>query len=282
MCNDQDKRLLATKAIDFLSNHPAVAPDITGNSICDGLSFYLAPCCKRGKSESCKDSITLYEDDPSANRFKDRFEEEYKDDPDEEFKQIYVTYEELYGEPWVFDHVEYWYDLVFYVFCGNPYSKREHYDHKKWERYGFTHGGANTFEDMIIKCADDVKTHLGDFSMYDDTLSSKAEIVCELTEKFMTSVETDDNRYRRCIFNEDYIYANNGMYNLRWLKWFITTDYAKDTWGVDFINTGNEFVMKMDKLMPEKIKKLVELYESEEKQKEAEKAKQKRKENTED
>ena len=164
MNTDQNKRIESIKALEFLRAHPALNADVFGDSLFDGAWFHMEKCCKRGKSEYCKNAgITIYRHTKGWEKYKDQFEKEYKNDLDtpKNLQSIDISYEKFYGEPWIFDHVEYWYETTFFVFMGNPYGNiKKQFDYTKWDRYAGPRGNANTFEDMLIDCAEKVKKAL--------------------------------------------------------------------------------------------------------------------------
>lgn len=223
---DKILQLKARDALNFIRNHPAFAYN-SGDSLGSGLWFMMAPCCKRGHSEQCRDfGVTIYQDNPRWNEFQDLLDKELWDTTD--FKSIDVPYERMYGEPWEYDHMEYWYELTFFIFDGNPYNFDEQYDISKWGRYSGTEGGANSFEEMIIKVADDVKEIFGDFN--DQSFYTPAEKEYQEKNESWSSSPCEDPKLRQIIFNDQYVHVYEGLRNLRWLEWFITTDYAKKNW----------------------------------------------------
>ena len=259
---DQDKRIEAINALDFLRNHPAISPEVLGDSHFDGMWFYMAKCCKRGKSDACKRGVSIYRGEKGWRKFEDRFEEEYKDDTDtlKGLQSIDVSYEEKYGEPWVFDHVEYWYETTFFVFDGNPYyDLKYHMDYKNWNRYAGPQGGANTYEDMLISCARKVKKELGNFSLYKDftTDEEKANHKKHSGFNFKKIKSGKHKGFSRMLRNSDYVHVDNGLINLRWLKWFIETDYCKKNWDYS-IKELEQKVKKLDRI-PEKRAELLGL-----------------------
>jgi hypothetical protein len=104
----------------------------------------MALCCKHGTSKYAgTEGIEVYKSDPNWKKYKEYF----KDDNDE----ACVPYEVIHGEPWKADHMEYWYEICFMIFEGNPYDRDDLYKFEKWGRYSGPEGGANSFEEMLIK-----------------------------------------------------------------------------------------------------------------------------------
>jgi len=260
---EHDKNYKAYSSLMFLREHPSISPDITGDSLADGVWFMMAPCCKNGRSESGKDYISINKGDPGWEKYKDKFDEEYKDCPDEEFQSVDVPYEEVYGEPWAYDHMEYWYEITFFVFDGNPYESdiMEQYNPKNYMRYGGPHGGALSFEDMAIKVADEVKEIYGDWNSYPD-FYKQTELKCQDVEDYgmfeaQNGLEVNIRKWKS---NDNYVDVNQGLINLRWLKWFIETDYAKKEWAEERL-VWKKLVKKIDELEPQKRKDLLKKYE---------------------
>jgi len=261
---EQAKRIKAIKALDFLRCHPAFSTDVFGDSLFDGAWFMMTECCKRGRTDySGKHGVTIYRGDKGWRKYEDRFEEEHKDDKDtpKNLQNIDISYEEWYGEPWKFDHVEYWYETTFFIFEGNPYGAiMEHSDYHKWGRYAGPQGGANTFEDMVINCAKKVKRAFGDFDDFKDF---------RLPEEIANHKEQDSFNFRdiksgkskgffRMIKNKDSLDVYNGLVNVRWLKWFMTTDYCKKHWDYN-MKDFEKTVKKLDKV-PKKRQEILDRY----------------------
>ena len=270
--SNKDIGLKAVEALEKLREHPAIAPEVLGDSLFDGMWFHMSKCCKNGQAEypGNQDKV-VHKGEKGWEKWKDLFEEEYKDDPMAEFQCVSVPYEEYYGEPWVFDHVEYWYEIVFFVFTGNPYDVKENYDYKNWGRYGGPEGGANSFDEMLIQCWEDVKKVFGDYKWEDfDTpeeianhedhhafllnglFGMPAEAEAEAEELPVGSVPL--------IRDEEYLDVTNAMYNLRWLDWFRKTDYCKKNWCGDSVEEFEKACSKLKECEPEKRKSILKKY----------------------
>jgi len=172
----EQKKLKAVEAIDFLYNHPAINPGLMGSNIADGVTFDLNPVCKYGYLKSANSGFSVYANDEFAPRFNDELQKKWDElgitsDFEKQFTCVNIDYERIFGEPWKFDHVEYLYELSFYVFVGNSKNNHECYDPKKWECYNLDVNVDNillTFEDMVIDMAERVKESAGDFNAWND------------------------------------------------------------------------------------------------------------------
>jgi hypothetical protein len=233
MKTTQRKRIRASKCLDFLHDHP-ISPDIISSSgLPDCLYISLQPCCKNGYSSSAKHGISIYRDDPLAEKFKAEFDKEYEGEKQNDFDSIDIPYKDKFGEPWRFDHVEYWYEISFKVFEGNVKSKTDYFDFKKWANYGGLESGAYSFEDAIIEGTKWVKKTFGNFG-YNSFLTPE-EIENHKHHNMFNSKKCEDREgFYEMIDNDKYIDVHNGHKNLRWLKWFMTTDYAKEHWSCEF------------------------------------------------
>jgi hypothetical protein len=234
---DLKQRLDAHNALYFLREHPAFAFE-NGDSLCSGLYFSMSPCCKHGYLEDArKHGVTVYQGDKHFNEFSDllvqQYTEEELNDPSEHLS-VEVPYERMFGEPWVYDHMEYWYEITFFVFEGNPYCLENNWDIKKWGRYGGPSGSANTFEEMLIKAAKDVKEVFGDFNTCDH-FHTPSEKRNQSTEEFCFWLPVENEPHMREMkSNEKFVDVYNSLINLRWVEWFMTTDYAKENWKESF------------------------------------------------
>jgi len=267
MNKDQEKRIKAVNALQFLQSHPAFSTEVTGNTLFDGAWMHMAKCCKRGICESAKNMLTVYRGDKNWKNVKykfDKLEKKYaKDNEDlpKEFHSVYVKYSELYNEPWKFDHVEYWYETTFFIYEGNPYDRKQCSDYKKWDSFSGPEGGANTFEDMIIEQAKKVKKIYGNFDREKD-FRLDAEIKNNKDNEMFNTWDKDcDTRTSRLCLdrNPEYLDVTIGMINLRWWQWFVETDYCKENLG-DSIETINKRIKLLDDKMPAKRKALLEKY----------------------
>jgi hypothetical protein len=246
-----ETQIKATEALNFLRDHPALNND-GGDSLFNGAWFHMALCCKHGTSKYAgTDGIEVYKSDPNWKKYKEYF----KDDDDE----ACVPYEVIHGEPWKAHHMEYWYEICFMIFEGNPYDRDDTYKFEKWGRYGGPEGGANSFEEMLIKAATEVKEAFGDFNSYDSFLTKAVtnnhKNVIPMTHEPLK----DKPEYGLCVFNKDYVDIGQGLINLRWLKWFIATDYAKKNWEHS-ITKWQTYIDKIEKLESTERKQILEKF----------------------
>ena len=202
--------------------------------------------------------MSVYRGDEGWQNVKFRFDRDFKDDTEtpKELQSVLATYKEVYQEPWEFDHVEYWYETTFFVFDGNPYSDKESMEYQHWDRYSGTRdGGCLTFEDMMIKVARKVKRHFGSYDKERDFLTDAEKKNHKEQSMFLK------NQKGRSIFkrNPEYLRVNNAIINLRWLEWFMTTDYCQKHYDWKMKEFA-KLVKQLDTRMPKSRRKLVEKY----------------------
>ena len=280
--SDQQKRVKAINALNFLRQHPALNHEVFGDSMFDGQWFHMAKCCKRGLSDNSRRMMTIYRDDKKtldAIRLRDieiwekiqkRFNRDNGNSEDKRLQYVYATYQEIYGEPWAFDHVEYWYETTFFVYEGNPYDERECMDQKYWARYAGPEGGANTFEDALIGQAAKVKRIYGAFDKDRDFLTKAEKNNHKQQQMFLGDPFLKEKRKEitkdglipfRIEHNPEYLDVTSGMINLRWLAWFVETDYCKKNWDYH-MKDFKKRLKDLDCKMPKARKILVEKYSS--------------------
>ena len=235
------------EARDFLSNHPGVCYD--GWFEKTNMIWWLTDKCKNGhykdyyqKPENVE--VRLYKDDKDFEKFWEKYKDE-DDDIDEEFISIYVPYNEIYGYSWKYDHTEYVADYSFY-----KYNKDEQYikylktsrevDDKTAEKtasymntcWNAFQGGyvyASSFEELIIKLAEDVRERFGDFCC-EDLLTTEEKQNHE-DQWLMKFKDLDDGSgCSEMITNDKYIRLEQKDYNLRWWEWFVKTEYCRKNW----------------------------------------------------
>lgn len=256
---DLEKQKKAADALEFLYNHPAYNAE-RGGALFDGLWFMLAICCKNGRfgDPNGNIDISVWYEGENKERFKDRFLKEYYEDYGEDadlkalnsMYSIHIPYIDYYGEPWKEDHAEYWYETTFFVFDGDPYSRTDYYDPSKWMAYQALEDGSLSFEDMLIEMAEATKKIYGNFSC--NSFKTAAEKAYFDKEQKDFDIETSP------LFSDDHMVVMPlpGLQNLRWLKWFMTTEYAKEHWG-DCFEKWQKNVDKIYDLEPEKRKNLL-------------------------
>ena len=262
---DLQKQIEAKEALDFLRNHPALQAE-RANSLFDGLWFLMETCCKHDKSHWCgHDGVTVWGEDEGWEKYKDLFDAQAKDDDEDgtplKLRSVKVPYEQFYGEPWKADHMEYWYEVSFFIFIGNPYDKKDSWDIRNYAGYGGPEGGANTFEDMLIEIAKEVKEAYGDWGKYGEFHTPEEKKNHEATEPAFF-IDTEDKKYKQMIFNEEHVDISDGLINLRWLKWYMTTDHAKKNWESNFPE-WQTYIDKIEGLQPEERRAILNKYKHE-------------------
>jgi len=215
------------KAIDFLTQHPACGGGHVFN-LHDQLWYCAMEVCKRGYSHLHDGMIDLRYNAENYKKYKALFDEELKDEPEiMEFVRVSVPYKEHYGEPWKFDHVEYWGEMTFTMFMGKNF--RRFHDPRYWEKCSGVEASGRSFEEMVINIAKDFKKVFGDFN----------------SEDFLTKEEKENHKKERPFFfvkskehpkcstmknNKKYKRIDDSEINRRWVKWFAGTPYAKKNW----------------------------------------------------
>ena len=204
----------------------------------------MARCCKNGLSDSSSNDVNIYRGTKGWEKYKDLFDKKFKDDKDTPklLQSIRVPYKDFYGYPWKFDHIEYWYEVTFYAFQGDPYDKKDEYDLDKWGGYCGPEGGANNFDEMLIRCANKVKKEFGDFDSYYD-MHTKEELANHRKNMPMLfkPIKGDKRGYKTMESNPKYAHVSTGEINLRWLKWYNQTESCKKKWPNEF----DKFVAKL-------------------------------------
>ena len=234
----------AVDARNFLLSHPAIGDRF------DGTLFWLYPAkvCKRGIDDMSKGFIQVHGDDPEAQRFWPEFEKEYEDDPGmlkdhPGMCTVTKSYEEIHGEPWAYDHVEYWWELSFSVYDGDvSRASKEWIDPRKWGSYALERGSSPSYEQCLVDAAAMVRGRLGDFNEYDfETVEEKENhkgkeimLFVPCKEVYHNPITGRDERCSEMKDNPDYLYNHSGMLNRRWLLWFRGTDYCRNAWKDEF------------------------------------------------
>jgi len=243
--NDRLKKQ-ARDAIEFLGEHPAIAPDaLFGRA----LYFSIQDVCKRGYDRIVADlGVDIWPSSKHADKFKAEFEKEYKE-LEESYKdcpkdkmlkiekrlaKISVPYKKLYGEPWKYDHTEYWGEMSFFIYHGKPkdwMKERSLSNPYSWQAYGGLDMdfGARTFEELLIRMARKFKRQFGDFKA-DDFLTKKEKENHRKEESFFR-IKLGKRPMYRLKRNPKYIEVGPAELNHRWAKWYLTTPYGKEHWG---------------------------------------------------
>jgi hypothetical protein len=259
------KEQQAAKALEFLREHPALGK---GSFHYDGLFagcyFQILNLSKEGELE--KDPIYISDDSPFYEKFKDEVEAERKTLPENEKPLAYImkSYEEVYGKPWEYDHTEYWWEVSFSIFKADPYTEDLEvlYDVRSWDRHQGVKGKSPTFEDFLIDCAEEIKRCFGDFGHWErDDFYLPEEIENRKLDSFLDDEESSEENPNahigsKLIFNDKIVQVSDALLNVRWLKWYLTTEHSR-AW--DFKRNELEMIVKKLDLMPEKRKNLLGL-----------------------
>lgn len=250
----------ADEALAFLNQHPAVnCPD--SGSFMTHLCWWIEHQCKNGVSKNHEEkaedlTVRIYADDSKYEKFKQFETDEDREETDPVLRNIEVPYKVIYGEEWKLHKCVYVGEYSIYkygkyddpdhnIYCKligekiraviadfiypERIRREQNYPSQEsfvsydghWSTRGCIHG--DTFEEMIINIAKDVKENYGVFKF----------------EDFLTDAEKDNHntvdifdRENRGngIFNPDYIHIKDFQLNQRWWSWFRTTKYYQEHW----------------------------------------------------
>ena len=215
------------KAKDFLEQHPALGGGSVF-SIHDNLWYSAQKVCKRGFCELRDGEIDVRYSPENYKRYKELFDIELKEEPEiKEFCRITVPYKDHFGEPWKFDHVEYWGEMSFVMFQGMDYSK--YFDPLKWGRYAGIETSGRSFEELIINAAKAFKRTYGNFSEEDFLTEKEKENHAKEWPFFFVPCK-DNPKLSRMEDNKKYFRVTDAEINRRWVKWFAKTPYAQKNW----------------------------------------------------
>lgn len=221
--------LKAREALWFLESHPALGGSIFG--LFPLLQLQIEKTDKRGRIEPWKGLETVYWTRENYKRFKKEFEEEFKDCGPAELKcktliSIQVPYEEIHGEKWSFDHIEYWGELCIVSFMGKNFNLEV--DHKHWQNLSGIETGGRSFEELIVNIAKEFKRIYGNFSG-EDFLTEKERKNHKNNKIFLFKESTPTAKIMTR--NPEYIRIGPAELNRRWWRWFSKTPYCKKRWG---------------------------------------------------
>ncbi len=214
-------QLKARDAINFIDSHPAINNPYSTTNEC--LWYSIQTVCKRGYCEDAIRGVSVYNKGENAKRFKKQFETERKED--EEFYKKYpslmkidVPYEELFGEPWRFDHISYWGELSINIY--DPTSKEEK-ERDRWQRWCGVEANGRTFEEMMVKLAKVLRKDYGNFGY--DSFMTEAELKNNKEEECFFFKPVEDYRglkgLTEMISNPKFIRVTEAEKNIRWQKW---------------------------------------------------------------
>jgi hypothetical protein len=235
----EKNRLKVIKALNFINDHPAfIGTDIFNFDNC--FWWHLVAVDKNGISET--DKITVYRHSKHYNKYKHLFPKK-SNSPEYVFDKIDVPYKEVYGQDWKFDHCEYWFEISLKVYTGNDLIKtnnwhpkeKDYFNYTKyenWQSYAGSDGGANTFEEMILKLAKIIKRDYGNFDSHD--FDTTEEILNHKQIDPFIFHKKDEKGCSKMEFNKNYINISPATYNRRWLEWYVKTDHCKKNWKDEF------------------------------------------------
>ena len=244
-------------AIRFLENHPGVCG--SGGFLSQNFSWFMSDVCKNDcykdtwlKPEEVEVRIykdhTVYRDKNDQEFFKGKFDKFYPKYKDEEFEdetEIDVPYKEVYGYEWQYDHTKYVGEYCFLKYSpdevyieflmdngkANDKEAAEFLSSVMGNSYSRYQGGrleADSFEELIIKIAEDVKEKYGDFGY--DSFIKEEEKNPEGMWPFHFEDLNDGSGNSMMVKNEDYIRVEEFTKNLRWYEWYKTTDHYQENW----------------------------------------------------
>ena len=229
-------------ALSFLENHPAISK-FSGLSLFGNNFFFgISKCCKNNRWEDSRKEVTIYRTDENYLKYKELFDEEEtkcKDEIEKKYCSIDIPYQKMYGEPWVFDHLEYWAELTFHVYNGKTFSSNDEYDDKNWLGYcGFNVSSMVSFDDMVVHAAVKVKEIFGDFEYERFPLLTTEEVANHNNEHMFIHISAEEGADAEDLVtmkhNPNYIDVSDGKQNRRWLEWFVKTPYCRKEWGEEF------------------------------------------------
>jgi len=218
----------ACQALEFLNEHPCFSRLMMG--FWGNAGVWMSPECKHGRDRL--GPVYVEPDDPRYKEFAAKF-------ADKDFKDgdsLLLKHEEFFGEPWVFDHVDYGCELDFSVYVGPLMDEMAPNAYTNWNLYHGIMVHARSMEDMLIQAATSVRDIFGDFDSYDSFLSiAERENHEKCGSKYLLPFDGDEGG-RHLERNSDYISVPYGIYNRRWLKWFSKTAWCRDEqhWGAEF------------------------------------------------
>ena len=233
--SEADKRhIKARDALYFLDNHPAM-----GMVARNLLWFDIMEVNHRGHAEPWKGKWKAHYTPANYKRFKKEFDKEFEELAEDsknespemqeihkKFASVEVPYKDLFGEDWVYSHVEYWGELTFTVWNG----KKSDYDPKNWENRQGVDAVGHSYEEMVINVVAAFKKRFGNFD--GESFLTKVEKENHKKEyPFLTRNIKDKPGYKRMLHNRKYMHVGPGELNRRWEKWFMKTPYGKKNWG---------------------------------------------------
>jgi hypothetical protein len=220
----------ARSVIYAIDNHPATGSPIKqflGSAVIDIMDL-----CSRGHVRPTDGKIEIRYTPENYVLYSKEFNKEFKEYSEKELKiyrkltTIWIPYKKLYGEPWKFDHVEYWGELNFTIFRGK--DPKKWIKTSDWETYDGVYASGKTFEEMVVKLGKKYFRTFGKFSEK-DFLTEKEKSNHATTKAFLPSPRSRPGIYVT-VRNPKYIEISPAEINLRWATWFANTPYGKKKW----------------------------------------------------
>ena len=215
MRKNMNKDISIAKAFDFINGHPALTGyfDIFGFK---SINWNIRAVCFRGYAKD--EPIYIYYNGKGNNG---RWESEFENITNPEFKYLLKHYDDVFNEPWVFDHIEYCYEIIFNVFVGDKNNKDDILNIEKWQTFVGPSDKAMSFDEMILKIEKDIKDAFGDFDNYSCWLTEE-EKENHKTERAFSIIDHE------MVKNDKYIPVDKEEINARWFKWFVeSSEFAK-------------------------------------------------------
>jgi hypothetical protein len=227
----------------FLNEHPAMTP----NQFFRGIDFSIQDVCKRGYDRIvARTGVDIYPSDKNAHLFKEEFDREfekeykeleknYKNEPkmlrlQKRFVKITVPYKKLFGEPWKYDRTEWWGEMTFFVYHGNPQKWMKDMNPYTWQAYSsHLSESAPSFEELLVKLANRFRKRFGDFERED--FLTPEEKKNHRTEEAFWFKRKKEKHFSTLKWNPKYIRVPDPELNHRWAQWFLSTPYGKKAWG---------------------------------------------------
>jgi len=214
----------ANAARDFLDQHPACGGHLF--SLNSHLWYSAQEVCKRGFSVAAK-IMTIYYTPKDYKRYKTLFDTECKESEEKlsALTRIDVPYKEYFGEPWAFDHIEYWSEMGFVIFKGKDPNKS--FDRKDWENFcGITASG-RSFEEMVINTAKNFKRAYGNFSREDFLTVQEKKNQKNRVDRLCKGIKKGSFK---AYVQKGYPRVSDAEISLRWAKWYAKTPHGLKNW----------------------------------------------------
>ncbi len=219
------------RAIDFLNHHPALHRG-GGGFFDNNFAFWISHVCSHGHHKEASErpedkEVKIRQDDPRFEKFFDKYKDE-GDDLDDPDCYILVPYREVYGCEWTHHRSLYVGEYMIVKWDGTDTDDILGY--RDWSNY---HGGrekAETFEDLLLKIEMDVKMNYGCCNGLNSLTKEELENHAKESRFIPNPSCEDDLPFHSMKLNPNYIDVSEGEINLRWWKWYETTEHYKNNW----------------------------------------------------